>query len=208
MSQDTRRPSSVYKPITSPRTYMCLLYLATAALLGTLYAAMLSMGLLTGILLSIIGVGLVVLAVTLYVARGLTGFERWTANVLLGTDIEPYDDIDAEGGGIGRLRAPVEAASTWRGLTFLLAKFWVALLGFMVLWAFSRAVLLIPSVALVPYEVSFGEVNGEPTTWTVETMSEAVVASGVGVVLLVFLLYLTHVLGYALAKKSEALLGR
>jgi len=194
----------------SPQTYKYLVYFGLSAVLGLLYWVVLGMGIMLGTVLAVAVVGILVLILTLYLARGLTGFERWLANRLLDVDLAPYGDMKE---GNGRLKGVVDAPSTWRGLAFLFTKPVVAILGVMLLWAFTRALIMITSVVNAPHEISFGEVSNEevesePVVWAIDAGTEAVLATVTGIVLAVVLLYVTHALGYGLSRKAEALVGK
>ncbi len=200
----------IYGPLVRAQTYKYLLYFALSTVLGILYWVVLGIGITLGTVLAVAVVGLAVLVVTLYVARGITGLERWLANKLLGVSLKPYDDMGDISGG--RLRGVVDAASTWRGLAFVFMKPIVSVLGIILLWAFSRALLMVTSILRAPHEISFGEVSNEevesePVVWSIEAGTEAALATVAGVVLVVVLLYVTSALGYGAAKKAEALVG-
>jgi hypothetical protein len=58
-----------------------------------------------------------------------------------------------------------------------------------------------------PLEVSFGEVNGDPVIWTVETVPETVLAMGMGAVLVLLVVHLANGFGYVAERMALALLG-
>lgn len=66
--------------------------------------------------------------------------------------------------------------TTWRGLGFLTLKFWLGIAGVMLIVGFVNALSMVSSILRRPHDIEFGEVNGEPVVWTIETLPEAGVA--------------------------------
>lgn len=188
------------------RTYRHLLYLLIAMPIAFVHSSVFSFGLVFGLLLSPVLVGLVALFATLVAARLFAGFERWLADALLGTDLAKPDDLGDADGALGGARKFVDAASTWRGLGFLTAKFWVAVFGFVPLLLLSRAVPLVTAPLRYPLVVQFGEVNGEPATWAIDALPEAVAAVPLGVAAVLVACHLANAAGYAARRMAVALL--
>ncbi|WP_048077341.1 sensor domain-containing protein, partial [Halorubrum sp. AJ67] len=174
------------------RTYRHLLYLLVALPLAFVHSGVFSFGLAFGLLLTPVLVGLVVLLVTLIATRLFAAFERWLADALLGTDLAKPDDIADADGALGGARKYVDAASTWRGLGFLMAKFWVALFGFVPLLLIARGLPLVTAPLRYPLVVEFGEVNGEPATWAIGTQPEALAAVPLGIAAVLVGLHLAN----------------
>ena len=205
-----RTPSSlpVVGVLVDGQTYRQLLYVLLAVPLGFLYYALFSVGLLFGLLLSIVLVGIVVLFATLLGARLVAGFERWLANRLLGTGLDPYDDLPTDPGGrLGGVRKYVDAPSTWRGVGFLSLKSVVTFLAFVPIFGLANAISLIAAPFRYPYTASFGEVNGEPVTWAITTLPEALVGLSLGVVGVVVVLHVSNLIAYVARRMAVALLG-
>ncbi|WP_144920000.1 sensor domain-containing protein [Halorubrum salsamenti] len=205
-----RSPSTlpVVGVLVDGRTYRHLLYLLLAIPLGFLYSMLFSFGFVFGLVLSVVLVGLVILFATLLGARIAAGFERWLANRLLGTDLDRYDDVPADAdGAVAGVRKYVDAASTWRGVGFLSLKFFVTALAFVPLVALANGLSLIFAPLRYPYVADFGESNGEPVTWAIDALPEALLAAAVGVVAVLVALHVTNLLAYVCRQMATALLG-
>jgi len=190
------------------RTYRHLLYLLLAIPLGFLYSTLFSFGFVFGLLFAVVLVGFVVLLATLLGARIAAGFERWLANRLLGTDLERYDDVPADtDGAVAGVRKYVDAASTWRGVGFLLLKYFVTVLAFVPLVALAFGLPLVLAPLRYPYVATFGESNGEPVTWAIETLPEALLAASVGVIGVLAALHATNLVAYVCRQMATAMLG-
>lgn len=198
----------MFGPVRSRRTYANLAYLLLAFPLTMLYWSLFSFGMILGTLLSVVLVGIVILAVMLLLVRALTGLERWLANALLAVSLEAPNDVADGGGAGGDLRGYVDAASTWRGFGFLLLKLFLGILGVALAYGLLQGVTLLSAGVRRPLDVSFGEVNGEPVIWTVETVPETALAMGAGAVLVLFVLHLANGFGYVAERMALALLGK
>jgi signal transduction histidine kinase len=105
------------------RTWAATVYLATGIAVGTVAIVVLAVGLSVGIGLSVIGIGVPILAATMAGWRLLAGAERRRASLVLGDPVpEAYAPAPA-GGAWTRWRARLADRATWRDLG------WCALLG-------------------------------------------------------------------------------
>lgn len=197
---------ATFGPVIQIRTYTRPLYLVLAFPLGVIYGMTLGFGTVFGLALSVVLIGLLVLFVMLVSIRILTAFERWLADRLLDVDLEETDEARPEG-----LRETIEhfvsSPRTWRGLGFLSLKFWLGIIGLLLLIGYAQALSLMRGLLGRPYTVDFGEVNGEPVTWTIETTPETVLAIIVGTTLFVVLGHLTALFGYVSERMVSSLLG-
>ncbi|SNR40987.1 sensor domain-containing protein [Halorubrum vacuolatum] len=200
-------PRRIVGVVARKRTYANLLYLLLAFPLGFLYGWLLSFGFLVGLFTTIIGIGFVILALTVGGTRVIARFERWLANTLLGTNISPPADRPAADGIWATVRSYVDAPSTWRGFGFVFLKFMVGVVGFLLALALVNAVQFILAPLRYPTTVEFGEVNGEPVVWEVATQTEALALLPVGLVLLLFVFHLVNGVAYATARMADGLLG-
>lgn len=194
-------------PVIDLQTYKNLAYFVVAFPLGIVYSFVLGFGFLFGIGLSVVLVGIGVLIGLLFVVRALAGFERWLANGLLGVGVEAPDGR-VEGGREARstVRASLAAESTWRGLGFLVLKLWTGVVGVFLFVAFATVVSMLAAVVRLPHVIEFGEVNGEPVTWTVESLPEAALAAALGLLFGVILVHLTNGFAYAARRMARSLL--
>ncbi len=196
----------ILAPVVALQTYKNLAYFLVAFPLGMVYSFVLGFGFLFGLGLSVVVVGVGILVGLLFVVRALAGLERWLANGLLGVDIEP-DTADRGGDGLGStVRAYLAAEATWRGLGFLTLKLWTGIVGVFLLFAFATVVSMLSAVVRLPHVVEFGEVNGEPVTWTVETLPEATLAVALGFLAGLVLVHLTNGFAYAARRMARSLL--
>jgi hypothetical protein len=191
------------------QTYKNLLYLLLAIPLGFLYYFVFGFGVFFGLLLILVLVGVVLLVVTLVGARIAAGIERRLANALLGLDLERYDDIDTSGSTDtrSRLRAYVDAPSTWRAVGFLSIKTLVSVVALFGVIAFASILELVLVPLRYPTTANFGELNGEPLVWSVDTVPEAALAGALGAVLLLVFVHVANAVAYVCGRISAALLG-
>lgn len=204
-----RQPATlpVVGVVADGRTYRHLLYLLLAIPLGFVYSTGFTV-VAIGLVLSVVLVGVAILLATLIASRLVAGFERRLANALLGTDLRrPADLTDADDGFAG-VRKYVDARSTWAGLGFLSLKFWVSLFAFVPVFLLGNALPLVAAPLRYPYVAGFGEVNGEPVTWAIDTMPEALVALLLGVGGALLALHATNLAAYVARQMTVGLLGR
>ncbi|MFC7186643.1 sensor domain-containing protein [Halorubrum yunnanense] len=194
--------------VVDGQTYRHLLYLLLAVPLGVVYSTAFAFGVMFGLVLSVALVGFVILLATLIGARLAAGFERRLANALLGTRLARPDDLTDADGALAGVRTYVDARSTWTGVGFVSLKFWVSLFAFVPVFLLANALPLIAAPLRYPYAADFGEVNGEPVTWAIDTLPEALVALPLGVAGVLVALHVTNLVAYAARQMAVALLGR
>lgn len=85
-------------------------------------------------------------------------------------------------------------------------KLWVGIIGVVMLFAVATVVSMLSAIVRLPHTVEFGEVNGEPVVWTVQTVPEAALAALLGGIAGLFILHLVNAFGYAARRFAEALL--
>lgn len=195
--------------LVSRQTYKNLLYLFLAIPLGVLYYFAFGFGVLLGLLLTLVLVGVAILFVALLGARIAAGLERRLANALLGLDLERYEDVavgDAPGTR-SRLRAYVDAPSTWRAVGFLSMKTLVSVVALLGVIALASIAELLLAPLRYPTDAEFGELNGEPLVWSIETVPEAALAGALGAALLVVFVHVANAIAYVCGRMSAALLG-
>lgn len=136
------------------RTYTNLLYLLLALPLGLAYFVFLTVGLMTGFALTIVWIGLPLLALTFAGSWAFAAFERQMAIHLLGAEVPPMIPLIAPAPD-GEVRSALRRAgdffgnpSTWKGMGFLLLKLPLGLVSFVAvvtMLATSSAFLLAPA---------------------------------------------------------------
>jgi hypothetical protein len=205
-----RQPAAlpVVGVVADARTYRHLFYLLLAVPLGFAYSTLFTFGIAFGLALSVVLVGFVILLATLIGARLAAGVERGLANALLGTHLRRPDDLPDADGALGGVRKYTDARSTWTGLGFVSLKFWVSVLAFVPLFLLANALSLVAAPLRYPYTAGFGEVNGEPVTWAIDTLPEALIALLLGVVGILLALHVANLVAYVARRMAVALLGR
>lgn len=197
---------AVVAPVVDRQTYKNLVYLVLAFPLGVIYSFGFGVGFVLGVGLSLVGIGLGILLALVVASRGLAEGERWLATRLLGVSLTA-PPAEGSGDGLGAtVRAYLADETTWRSLAFLLLKLWVGVIGVVLLFAVATVVSMLSAILRVPHTVEFGEVNGEPVVWTVETVPEAALAALLGVLAGLFVLHLTNAFAYAARRMAVALL--
>ncbi|PSP17708.1 histidine kinase [Halobacteriales archaeon QH_10_67_13] len=200
-------PARLVGVVARPQTYKNLAYLLVTLPLAIVYASVLTVGFAFGLILSIVLVGLAVLLGIVIAARGLAGIERWLANALLSVELRTPDDVSAGDGPIESARRYLEAPSTWRGLGFLSVKFYVGIVGIILVVFLAETVQLLFAPLQYPARIEFGEVNDEPVAWTIQSLPESLLAAVVGLVGAIVVLHLINGFAYVVCRIAEALLG-
>ncbi|ERH10121.1 MAG: hypothetical protein J07HX64_01891 [halophilic archaeon J07HX64] len=201
-------PSGILGAVTDGQTYKNLLYLMIAPLLGMFYYIILVTGFTLGLGLSVIGIGLGILLLTLVCTRYAAGFERRVANRLLGTDIAAPDDLEQEENGIVALaKAYIGASSTWQGLAFVFAKFWVGIVSFMLLVATLGIAIELLLMPVFPNGTLDVTVSNWEVAQSFESTAEQVAAVPVGAVLTIVALNVLNAFANLNATIASALLG-
>ena len=200
-------PAAFVGVVLRRQTYKNLLYLLVAFPLGIIYGSVLTIGLVFGLVFAVVLVGIVVLVGVVIAARGLAGIERWLANALLRVELRAPTDVDATGEGpIHSAKGYLDAPSTWRGLGFLSVKFWIGVVGLVLLVFLVRALELVLTPVRYPSTVEFGELNEQPLVWSIETLPEAGLAAVVGLVGGLVVIHLINGVGYVSEQIAGALL--
>ena len=133
--------------LTRGRTYLNLLYLALSLPLAILYVAILVLCAAAGTVLSVVGIGVIILLGGLAAASGFATLERELAVALLGLDLRPPPPLPA-GSPWHRLRAHLARAETWKSLAYLTLKLPFGLFTYTL-----GGLLLVPAIGLLLYFV-------------------------------------------------------
>lgn len=195
------------------QTYLNILYLFLAFPLGLIYFTFLVTGLSVGVGLTIVWVGLLILLAVFAAWYGMLAFERVMAIGLLREQIPPMAPQAAPGTGIWQqftsaLRNPV----TWKGLLYLVAKFPLGVLSFVVLVSFlstGLALLLAPAYYSYLPPVVDMTINGwyVNPVWALDTLQEAIIASVAGILVLLVGLQAFNGLAWVSGKFARVMLG-
>ena len=150
-----------FGPLVRAQSYRNILYLLLSFPLGIIYFVVLVVGLSAGIGTLIVWVGALVLLGTFLVVRGFTGLERKLAQHLLRTAIpsrrptfptnQPVDQTVFE-----KAKNLVVNRETWAGVFYLLLKFPMGILSFVltiVMLAASLSMMLAPITMFTPFQI-------------------------------------------------------
>jgi uncharacterized membrane protein len=190
------------------QTYANLAYLVVGVPLGVLYSVLFGLGITVGALSSVVGVGVAILTAVLFGSRLVAGLERRLANAVWPVDLRQPTDVGDPTGSVAILRAYVDAPSTWRGLGFLSMRVWLVPLAAIVLVVLANAITVATAPLRYPTTVTFGERNGEPVTWAVDTAPEVALAVPAGLAGIVVAGHAANGVGGVARRMAVALLGR
>jgi hypothetical protein len=131
------------------RTYTNLLYLALAFPLGLLYFLFLTVGIPLGVGLTLVWIGIPILALVFAGSWGLAAMERQLAIHALGAPVPPMSQpaLEATQPVWERVKAFFSNPVTWKGMAFLLLKLPLGVVSFVsivFLLSLSAAFLLTP----------------------------------------------------------------
>lgn len=199
--------AAVLGPLAEAQTYRNLLYLFLAFPLGLFYYLLLVLGFTLGVALSVLLVGLVILAGTVIGLRFVASFERGLANSLLDADIASPDDVDDADGLVATLRAYLGAASTWRGLGFVVLKFPLGVLSFVLLVSLLGTAIDLVLLPVYPGGAFNVEVAGWKVAESFETTTSRLAAVPAGAVLGVVAVHVLNAFARANASIATSLLG-
>lgn len=228
-----RLRSLIAAPLRS-RTYLNIVYLGLSFPLGLAYFIFLSVGISLGVGLAIIVVGIPLLVSVLAVSHGLASFERLQARHLLGVEMHhPEVRFLEETGLWDRVKGLFVDGMTVRVVVFLASKLLVGIAAFtMIVTGFvTSGVFMGTPLYYDRPGVAIGFFPGEPirlapeiyvpwddllvgvetviqfTGWQVDTLPEAFVFSGLGVVVLVLSLSLFNGFAWVVGEFSRVMLG-
>lgn len=193
-----------FGPVIWPRSYTRLFYLLIGFPLGLAYFVIYVTGVSLGFGLAILGVGLVLLALMVLLARPLGMFERAQAVHLIGEDVPPFRAAPLAD---DRVRTWLEDAftsrATWKAFLFIILKFplglacWVAVVT---VFATSLGVIFAPIVVAAGGNVNMG-------IWQPATPGEAAWLTPVGILGYILAIHLFNGLAWSWGKLARVLLG-
>lgn len=196
--------------VTHAQTYRNLLYLLLSFPLGLIYFVFLVVGLAVGVGTAIIWIGAFILLGTFLGIKGLTAIERQLARVLLRTSIPPRKDfrsiqLDSNRTVFERARALMISRESWAGIGYLLVKFPMGIVSFVLtvsLIPVSLGLSLSPIAAMIP------PLNMNIGSWAIDTPYEAAPFAAVGFLLLIFSLHIINGMAWLHAAWAKLCLKR
>ena len=195
--------SSFFGVIARKSTYSGLLYLLLSFPLGIFYFVFIVTGLSLGCGLIITLIGIPILVGVLAACLYLVAAERGLATGLLGAQITAPSRGDPPLKLWGKLKALLANPATWKGLLYLFLKFPLGIVNFVLL-----VTLLATSLGLMatPFYYSWADYTFvEP--WVIDTVWEALVVAGVGVLLLLASLHVLNGVAWVSAWFARVMLG-
>jgi hypothetical protein len=190
------------------RSYTNLLYLALAFPLGLAYFVFLVTGLSVGLGLTIIWIGLPILAAVFLGSFGLSVFERQLAIHLLGAEVPPMSSSAPPPVGFwARVREFLANPATWKGMSYLAIKFPLGIATFVLFVTLSSVSL---AFLLAPFYYSWlpGPMFDIGVySWTVETLGDALLCSAFGALLTLVTLNVFNGVAFAWRELAAAMLG-
>jgi len=185
-----------------PKMYLTLLYLFLAFPLGLAYFVLLVVGFSLGFSLIIIWVGLIILALLFPTIWLLISFERLQTTHLLGIPVPITSPVSSENISLWqKLKLFLTDPATWKGVLFILLKFPIGIISFVVLVT-GLAVLF--SMIFSPLIISWNPIHFG--VWKVDTISEAIGLCMLGLMALPGLFHFYYFLGQSIGKLSAILL--
>jgi hypothetical protein len=179
------------------QTYRNLLYLLLAFPLGVAYFASITAAVSTTLGLAVTLAGPVAFVATLLLALALTHLDTRLSGALLGADLASPEFPDSKS-VLPFLRELVTSRDAWLGVCYLLWRFLLGMVAFVLL-----VTGLSLSVSLLAAPLAYGEfvvVNYQVGSWPVNTFPRSLLAAGVGLVVG----FLTLLTGNALATVARA----
>jgi hypothetical protein len=197
-----------FRVMVSGRAYLNAVYLLLALPLGTFYFVYLVTGLLVSIPLMFILVGFFLLIFVLVSWWVLAAFERQLTMLLLGVKIGPMSlPVSGKQDVWTRIKNFLINSVTWKGLAYLLLKFPIGLISFIVatvLIALTGAFITAPlTYKFYPIQIYFWD----GVSWLVNTPTNAVIVSIIGIVLWPVSLHIMNGLAYVSGWFAKLMLG-
>ena len=196
--------------VSHPQTYRNVLYLILSFPLGLLYFIFLVVGLSLGVGTAIVWIGLFVLLGTFLAVKGFTALERQLAKVLLQTSIPARvaafpTSSHSNQTVFEKARDLMTSRESWAGIGYLLVKFPLGLVSFVLTLALipvSLGLVVSPIVAMIP------PLNMNIGSWEIDTPFEAAPFAVAGVLLSLFSLNIINGMAWLHASWAKLCLKR
>jgi hypothetical protein len=175
------RSDGFFSVVGDSRSYWRILYLLLSYPLGLFYFVFLLTGILLGCGLLIIGIGIVILALTMTAWRKLAAFERELAVRWLGIEIPPWSPEAPPASGFWRrFKTRLADPATWKSLAFLFAKFPFGVFAFVITVILTSLTLVLLTA---PLTYRLGSINTGSWPPTAEfALLCSMLGAGLGVV--------------------------
>mgnify|MGYP006301800387 CR=1 FL=1 len=168
--------------VTDGQSYLNILYLLFSFPLGIFYFVFLITGLSLGVGLSVILIGIPLLLIIFVISLKMIEFERLLANKMLRVDIPPLLSKNVTGHSIlGQLKNRLQDPAIWKGLIYLLTKFPLGILAFVIT---VTLIALTLGLITAPLTYQFGTIaimSHQITTLT-EALTVSILGLGIGLI--------------------------
>jgi hypothetical protein len=212
MDNSTQSAGRFFGVMGSGQAYLNLLYLLMTFPLGIFYFVFLVTGLALGIPLVIIWLGVPILLLVGVISWALASFERYLAINWLKEDVPAMVHPSSEGDDLWtRFRAHFTNPVTWKSLLYLFMKFPLGIATFVVvvtLVSMTLGFLTMPITYpyLQDFQVGVSLGPGLPG-WQIDSMSDAVLAALIGLMLWPVTLHVMNGLAWLHAKFAKVMLS-
>jgi len=189
--------------VSKSQSYLNLLYLMLSCPLGIFYFIFIVSGISIGLGLSIVVVGLIILAGVLAISWGMIVFERKLAISLLRIEIPPMSIPDkVPAGNLEKVKAFLINPVTWKGLLYLLCRLPLGIINF-------TAVITIAAVliALVAAPFAYQWATYDLGFTQIQSLSEALLLCIAGLIVTPAGLHLLNFLARLQAEFARIMLG-
>ena len=186
MEQRASFLARMYGGLAESQTWTSTLYLLMTAATGVFWFVVTFTLVTTGVSTLIIWIGIPILWFTFWVVRFGADTERTLISSLTHIDIEqPYRPIPDESSFGARWKIRATDPATWRDLAYLWLLLPLGILWFtltVLVWAVPLALMATPILVAVGIDAVM--IDGSGFFFAIDTMAEAWIAAGVGVLLL------------------------
>lgn len=206
MSTMVREQPDIYQRFFSVasqgQSYLNIVYLLLSFPLGLIYFVFLITGLSLGVSLAIIWVGIPILLLVLAAWWGMLLFEREIAVCLLHVDIAPLArEANPPQGMWARIKATLVNPVTWKGLFFLIARFPLGILAFVIVVTWFS---LTASLIAAPFIYSVASIN--IGAGRVASLSDALLCAVIGLVIGFAGMHLMNLVAYVYGQFARLML--
>ena len=211
MKKTLHHVTRFFRIISSGQAYLNLIYLLAAFPLGILYFIFLITGLSTGISLTIIWIGVPILLLVGFGWWMLAGFERFMAIHLLKEDM-PIERPLIEDSDIWTFfKEHLADPITWKSLCYLILKFPLGMATFVILVTLISITLVMLIMPLTFESQQFFQtgffLGSDLAAWQIDSLSEALLCTLIGLVLLPTTLHISNGLAWLHAKFARMMLS-
>jgi hypothetical protein len=195
------------------QTYSTMFYLLLAFPLGLMYFIFLITGLSLGFPLILVWIGIPILVLVFAAWYGMCIMERGMAIQLLHEEIPPIESQNnSEKNLMQRLAAMAANPVTWKGLVFLLMKFPMGIISFILLttgWSISGSLLAMPFYYQYVHpniQLAF-EWMGSRHSLEVTSLPGALLFFLSGILFLILFMHIANGFGWISGKLARVMLG-